>query len=971
MDLFLVKPNLGNPLILQPKDIIEGFRLVFAGKTDETPSSREVFLKLTNSIQLKKIDGTADFGLRVLEVSTKCTIYSRPKTSWPITARDHKYKAGFRWEYEVKVKVTVPSDAIREPQGWPQIFDIYFYEKHTHSKKTNYHAIYVDERLPTSDKFTLIHITDLHVAIRNDRIPEILSEVRDKIEHRKLLAKYNNFNNNLRAVIKYANEKLGKDHSVVLVATGDLTDYYHDGFFKKGNKSTSNFAKLVEILTNRDGKGEPLKCPIFTILGNHDYLLYEPPLRIDIELLNLIKVHEKDSNKAFGLSKKEGREYDYWMRGCPGFPHGMRGIPKELWSTTPEIERRRYIKGHGGWDFDLDSNQSYSLGKPRYNHLVCYLEMINYDTDFEFSIGPHQFVCLNTGQDIYPSKGEFFQDTLFGGLSDSKRDYIENGPHNRGIRDEHLTMLGKALKTRQPNGLVFSFTHAPLLSLPKDRTKGIEILFEDSHSKPSTPPNDVTIWLGKYMSLSWMNQFWAQELSRDLGDFHCAGPFHNMFSQIKPRHPCLQPEAIESNKWCKEQAYYFFRRKGYPQTNTAFFKHGKRDIFLNFSCADGKVQKFFQLIAPSGNVLRQLNVSFSGHTHKVHEFRIQAQRGSDKFYYFIDDYSGSSRYTSESLRSSSNPQNRKMWLNNHQPLLVTSGGLKKKYPEFREVIVEGNNIKSMKMKHLPRLGDSIAGMEYFYTAASVEVAKRSRTITSSNVYSYVNGAKARNSRGREMLNLMERCHRLFSTYRTHPSLPTIYAEITLWLNSFGVDFGSPTRNSMSFGMYYSLAKSSHLNKIEYETNNRIIDISNFAHPDEGGNHLLCMWYTHESLHLAKLGGYTNSVRNNPTPSVHMDWSLNLHWGKVIDDLEEKYRLQFDRLYNKRDKGEFLDFCSDSSARLATWGVGYTSKPSIDPAYYRNRYLTLINKGDVEGVWKQLKHHIMLVASALLTGGSGY
>lgn len=937
MDLFLVKPNLGNPLILQPRDITEGFRLVFAGKTDERPSSREVLLKLRNSaLQLKKIDGTADFGLRVLEVSTKCTIYPRTRKDWPITSRDHQYKAGFRWEYEVKVKVTVPSDAIREPQGWPQIFDIYFYETHTHSKKTNYHAIYVDERLPMSDKFTLIHITDLHVAIRNDRIPEILSEVRDKIEHRKLLAKYNNFNDNLRAVIKYANEKLRKGDLVILVATGDLTDYYHDGFFtwKKGKakKSTSNFKNLVDIITGRDGKGEPLKCPMFTVLGNHDYLLYEPPLCIDITLLKLIKVHEKDSYDAFRLTHYEGREYDYWMRGCPGFPPRMPGIPKELWFTTPKIERRKYIKEHGGWDFDLDSDQSYDLGKPRYDHLVCYLEMINYDTDFKFGIGPHQLVCLNSGEDVYPSKLDFVRGS--GARSRAALDYMAEGPHNRGITGEHLKMLREALQTRPPGSLVFCFTHAPALSFHKDRTEGIEILFEDNHKTAPPPPNQITEWYA-----------------------------HNPGWKSRPRREVAKA----------------FRRAGYPQTGTRYFLlRNKRGIHDRFSSMHKKVQELFQSIAQSGNVLRQLNVLFSGHTHKVHEFRIQAQRDSDKFYYFVDDYSGSYKHTSESLPSRGSARDRKMWLNNHQPLLLTSGGLKKKFPEFREVVVEGNNIKSMKMKRLPRLGDILGGMEYFYTTTSVELAKlEGRAVTSNRVYSYVRGAKSSNSRGREMLNVMEMCQWLLSRYSYKPvlraALAQVYTNITLWLNSFGIDFGSSARNSMSSEVHRNWAMTADLKHIYDETDNRIIGIFDFTHPNEGGNRLLCIWFTNESLHLAKLGGYTNPARNSPVPSVHMQWALSVHFATVIEDIKEKYHLQFDRLYDNRDKGEFLDFCSDSSARLASWGVGYTSrlKPSVDPAHYRSQYATLINEADVEGVWKQLKNRIEMIASALVIGGSGY
>jgi hypothetical protein len=817
------------------------------------------------------------------------------------------------------------------------LFDIYYYEKHTRSKKTNYHAIYVDERLPVSDRFTLIHITDLHVAGRNDRMPEILSEVRDEVEQRKLLAKYNNFNNNLRAVIKYANQKLDKNELVVLVATGDLVDYYHDGFFtwKKGKakKSTSNFKKLVDIVTNRDRKGEPLKGPIFTVLGNHDYLLYEPPLCIDIELLKMIKVSEKDSYGAFNLTHKEGREYDYWLRGCPGFPPFVKGVPNELRSTTPKIQRRRYIKTHGGWDFDLDGDESYSLGVPRYEHLECYLEMINYDTDFKFEIGPHHLVCLNSGEDVYPdSKWDFAKPD--NRMSRSTRDYKNGGPHNRGITNEHLRMVEDVLQTCPPNGLVFCFSHPPALSFYKNRTAGMDVLFENKHKSAPAPPNQITEWYAQ-------NPGWKSRPRRQVADA--------------------------------------FRRAGYPQTRTRYFLlRDKRGIHDRYSSMHANVQKLFQLITGKGNASRKLAILFSGHTHKVHEFRIQAQRNSKEVYYFIDDYSGSRNRTPASLPYRASARNRKMWLQNHQPLLVTSGALKKAYPELREVVVEGDNIKSMKMKSLPRLGDILGGMEYFYAATSVKLAKlEGKAITSNRVYNCIRGAKLRNSREREMLNVMDLSRRFLTRFSykiaLRPLLAQMYTNFALWLNSFGVNFGSSARNSMASGGHLRWAMSADLKHIHNELDHRIIDIFDFTHPDQGGNRLLCIWFTQESLKLANLGGYAVQARNSPKPSVHMRWALNTHFATVIEDLKDKYRQQFDRLYSNRNKAEFLDFCSESSARLASWGVGYTSrlKPSLDPANYRSQYASLVKTRAVEGIWKQIEDRLRKISGALVAGGSGY
>ena len=97
MELCLVKPNLGNSLILQPKDITEGFELTFAGKKGSCPSSWQMLLELRNSIlKLKKIDGNADFGLTIVGRPYRKKVYPKPGVDFPVTSQDHQYKAGFR-----------------------------------------------------------------------------------------------------------------------------------------------------------------------------------------------------------------------------------------------------------------------------------------------------------------------------------------------------------------------------------------------------------------------------------------------------------------------------------------------------------------------------------------------------------------------------------------------------------------------------------------------------------------------------------------------------------------------------------------------------------------------------------------------------------------------------------------------------------------------------------------------------------
>jgi len=114
----------------------------------------------------------------------------------------------------------------------------------------------------------------------------VLSETRTADEVRELRARYVNYNDGFREVIRYANKRVRDGELVIVVATGDLVDYFKDRLptaFRGGTNITPDVTKnnvqvLRDLITARDGRGEALLCPIFMVLGNHDYLIPEPPL---------------------------------------------------------------------------------------------------------------------------------------------------------------------------------------------------------------------------------------------------------------------------------------------------------------------------------------------------------------------------------------------------------------------------------------------------------------------------------------------------------------------------------------------------------------------------------------------------------------------------------------------------------------------------------------------------------------------
>jgi hypothetical protein len=194
-ELYLVKPSVGQPVILLDDMLDEGFVLTFAAKSRYVPESRELLSWVRNDALHLKQGGQSLYALRAAEAVAIRKI-PQPRQELPVSAADYQYQAGFRWECEVRVEIAT---RYVDPENWPQMFDIWFSQRYWHSllrqwlpKQTiNHHSIYADRRLSRDlDTFTLVHVTDLHVAERNDRIPDVLSTTRDKFELRRLLLRY-------------------------------------------------------------------------------------------------------------------------------------------------------------------------------------------------------------------------------------------------------------------------------------------------------------------------------------------------------------------------------------------------------------------------------------------------------------------------------------------------------------------------------------------------------------------------------------------------------------------------------------------------------------------------------------------------------------------------------------------------------------------------------------------------------------
>lgn len=775
MEILLVKPNLGNPLLLSPEQFLdERFTLTIAGK-DQILDSYLLMNQLKNNYNIYLVkDYRKICSLKVISPENIKSYSSDGRPSFPITSDDHKKKAGFNYECDFVVEISAWFEPI--PTEWPQMFDISFESKEGGGRKINHHAVYVHDRLTgdlESDKFILFHITDLHIAGRNDRIPEVIGEFMPISQYDGLLYnRYINFNNNLRELIKQANRVARYSiYPLFVVATGDLADYLKDRTPTGYHDQRNNYQVLLDIITGRDGIGESLECPIFTVPGNHDYLTPEPPVHGFVTLdvvLGKLKLFELEKYKDFGLFKKEGDEYTYWTYDCP-LPSDFLAAKffAGLDLTSPRVcdDFIREILGGGtfldpnegskiislGWPeecVDLFCNlcedglsktdmrllfyegcfswnkrlpvttSGCDLTKPKYKHFKKYLTLINYDTDFGLNVGPHKLLFFNTGEDIVPdcSVLKYLGEEIFGGVyTKAERDFLIDGPHNRGITQEHLDMVDDAFVDSTDSGIVFCFTHAPFLNFHKNRTSDMKILFEDCHRRISPPSDDHPdiIFPPTDVHPNIISVF----IYAMLRNLPISGEVFNSpdaFQLIPNLVPCGLEHEYE---YCPATWRYWhseFMDMGYTLGGTPYFKRCQENCprsDMSFHCADGEIAPFFNMIS---GYSAQSNpppvVVLSGHTHYVHEFRI-ARSGPNSIYeeWYTDNYSGTRNWYfypyNQCVSNQSLGGDKAQWLEEHTPLLMTSGTLKKGH--VRTIFVNEAEISDMKMYKLEILNNLI------------------------------------------------------------------------------------------------------------------------------------------------------------------------------------------------------------------------------------------------------------------------
>jgi predicted MPP superfamily phosphohydrolase len=413
----------------------------------------------------------------------------------------------------------------------PKLYDLILKEKAGKGEKVNYHSVQITQSIKGGCNF--IHLTDAHIAKRNDEILDEVLKVKCKRERKDIMEAYRNFNDRFREFIHTANDMADRGELDFVVITGDLVDFAFHGWEDEPNAAENNWRIFIHIITGAGKEkenGNPgIKVAIFTSTGNHDWRLhpYDP---------NLGSYH-----KAFGLEKEELEHYEYKSFDSQEYPEDERakrsreltsnafkklnidaftnkgkirfiaflysklaawvlgalsvlGLEGGVWVGWPAAKLGVYglavLVGAGlGWGIkkalerlfrkmaDVLVDNPLNAEAKAFHY---YLAHINPYLDYAFQYGDHSFIVMDTGADVFIGqlldgkelkhiKHMSLEDNILGGSPDSRAFDSDQTYYNWS----QIVWLEKVLTTvsqeLDSQGKTFVFLHAPPINPDKDR----------------------------------------------------------------------------------------------------------------------------------------------------------------------------------------------------------------------------------------------------------------------------------------------------------------------------------------------------------------------------------------------------------------------------------------------------------------------------------------------------------------------
>ncbi len=422
----------------------------------------------------------------------------------------------------------------------PTLYDLVLISQSSGREQINYHAVQFVETFDRECNF--IHLTDLHLARRNDEILDEVLSVKAERSPSEIKEKYVNFNNNFRNFVGEANKKWKTGELDFVVITGDIVDFAFCGWEPSANEAENNWKTFIEIALEdpRSPRGD--ECPgirvaIFTSTGNHDWRKwpYNPSLLNYPEIYGLKKnelrnysfrsfdalrhgkEREKLEEQMFqDLSKTYNRAA---LKDIPGFQSWYRKIIDwwhELLQSPPTLAALTF---GGGWLLKYVGAVLPLIGKllldwlarrtirfvvdfPLYADSIAlqyYLKHINPYLDYGFKWGAHSFIVMDSGSDVFT--GEFLDEKDASNIKKMSvvQHILGGSPDSRGFDSAHLyynwsqiVWLEKVLpalhppkqlnppKKKSEGRRTFIFVHAPPLNVEDSIQSVMKLLWESS-----------------------------------------------------------------------------------------------------------------------------------------------------------------------------------------------------------------------------------------------------------------------------------------------------------------------------------------------------------------------------------------------------------------------------------------------------------------------------------------------------------
>jgi hypothetical protein len=536
-----VGPQLGNPHIHPPSDGALEIPL-FRPASPSAPGSASAFARvLETRVLLRPVagpaDGSQDVRLRLSSGQSEMLVAT---TLSPLTDR------------------TLYNVCIEGPNGVVNPLAL--------------HAIYAKEQWHS---FWLAHVTDTHIARRNDELPSRLRAVgRDT-------SRFNNFNDNFRDFVRFANRMHATGRLDLILHTGDLVDYVYEA--SDGPPSRGNFGVFEDILLGRSPyperpeQVEELHVPIVTCLGNHDYRIRGYPLAFELEL-GSFDINTFDSTGPFNLDEADALALDgHNFTYTTSMGGSLFKVPSvHSGRALPDLD-----SGAAAAIAEVDDAMAHGRG--------YYFLRINRGHHTLLRLGIHRIALVDTRWDdgVISDLSTAFFGRFFSIGSPAQLAFLGGSPSSVGVDRDGVAVARQAVGGANALSIVIVGLHAPLFDIRDFRY--FHYLRESEHKKTSR--QSIAAFAGL------------------------------MYSTMGTNYVVPSP---------------------WDHTGTPFFasaKPGSSVEFLDRNISEQGSQELMDICLGQGSA-RMVDLVLYGHGHHRVEFGLGYDPDKDQRLYFMDHYLG-------------------------------------------------------------------------------------------------------------------------------------------------------------------------------------------------------------------------------------------------------------------------------------------------------------------------------------------